>query len=37
MAAEQGKHIDLTDAKVRGEVDTYVSLIAQGRGAEVLL
>jgi len=36
MSAEQGRRIDLTDAKVQEELKTYTSLIAQGRGAEVL-
>lgn len=36
LAAERGKTLDLTDSKVQKELDTYVSLIAQGRGAEVL-
>jgi len=36
MAAEQQKTIDLTDANVLKELDSYTSLIAQGKGAEVL-
>jgi predicted dehydrogenase len=36
MAAEQGKTLDLTDAGVQKQLDSYVSLIAQGKGAEVL-
>lgn len=36
MAAEQKKTIDLTDPVVQKDLDTYVSLIAQGRGAEIL-
>lgn len=37
MAAETGRVLDLTDEKVQKELDTYVSLIAQGKGGEVLL
>ena len=36
MSAEYGKVIDLTDAGVQKELENYISLIAQGRGAEVL-
>lgn len=36
MAAERGKTIDLTDPKVQEELKTYTSLIAQGRGREIL-
>ncbi len=36
LSAEQGRTIDLTDAAVQKELETYTSLIAQGRGAEVL-
>lgn len=36
MSAERGKVIDLTDPKVQEELKTYTSLIAQGRGREVL-
>lgn len=36
MAAEKGVTLDLTDEAVMREVDSYVSLIAQGRGREVL-
>jgi predicted dehydrogenase len=36
MAAEQKKSIDLTDEKVRKDLESYQSLISQGRGAEVL-
>jgi predicted dehydrogenase len=36
MAAEQRKTVDLTDPKTQKELETYVSLIQQGRGAEVL-
>ena len=37
MSAELGKTIDLTDPAVQKELDSYTSLIAQGKGAEVLL
>lgn len=37
MAAERKRTIDLTDAAVQDELETFVSLIQQGRGAEVLL
>jgi predicted dehydrogenase len=36
MSAEQRKTIDLTDPAVQKELETYVPLIAQGKGAEVL-
>ncbi|MCP4640300.1 MAG: Gfo/Idh/MocA family oxidoreductase [bacterium] len=36
MSAERGQRIDLTDAKVIEELETYVPLIQQGRGGEVL-
>jgi len=36
MAAEKKKTIDLTDAAVQKELETYVPLIQQGKGAEVL-
>lgn len=36
MAAERGQTIDLTDAAVQGELETYIPLIQQGRGAELL-
>jgi predicted dehydrogenase len=36
MAAERKKTIDLTDAAVQKELETYVPLIQQGRGTEVL-
>jgi len=36
MAAEKKKTIDLTDAAVLKELETYVPLIQQGKGAEVL-
>jgi predicted dehydrogenase len=36
MSAERRKVIDLTDAAVQKELETYVPLIQQGKGAEVL-
>jgi predicted dehydrogenase len=36
MSAERQKTIDLTDAATQKELDSYTSLIAQGKGAEVL-
>lgn len=36
MAAERKKTIDLTDPATQKELDSYVSLIAQGRGGEIL-
>jgi hypothetical protein len=36
MAAEQKKTIDLTDPAVQQALETYVPLIQQGRGGEVL-
>jgi hypothetical protein len=36
MSAERKQTIDLTDAAVQEELETFVSLIQQGRGAEVL-
>lgn len=36
MAAERRKVIDLTDPAVHADLETYVPLIQQGRGAEVL-
>jgi predicted dehydrogenase len=36
MAAERKKTIDLTDPAVQKELETYVPLIQQGKGAEVL-
>ncbi len=36
MSAEKKRVIDLTDAAVRKELETYVPLIQQGRGAELL-
>jgi predicted dehydrogenase len=37
MAAERQKTIDLTDPVILRELETYVPLIQQGKGAEVLL
>jgi hypothetical protein len=36
MAAERGQTLDLTDPAVQQELESYVPLIQQGRGAEVL-
>ena len=36
MAHERKKTLDLTDAKVLQELEDYVPLIQQGKGAEVL-
>ncbi len=36
-SAEEGRVIDLTDPAVRAELDDYVPLVQQGRGAEHLL
>ncbi len=36
MAAEEKKTLDLTDPATQEALDSYVSLIAQGKGAEVL-
>jgi predicted dehydrogenase len=36
MAAERKQTIDLTDHTVQKDLETYVPLIAQGRGAEIL-
>jgi len=36
LSAERGKVIDLTDKQVQEELKTYTSLIAQGRGGDVL-
>jgi len=36
LAAERGQTIDLTDPDIQQELDSYTSLIAQGKGAEVL-
>ena len=37
MSAERRKTIDLTDPAIQKELETYVPLIAQGKGAEVLM
>ena len=37
MSAEQQKTIDLTDPAVQKELETFVPLIQQGKGAEMLL
>ncbi len=36
MAAESRRTIDLTDPKIEKELETYMPLIQQGRGAEIL-
>lgn len=36
MSAEKGETIDLTDPGIQNELDSYQSLISQGKGAEVL-
>jgi hypothetical protein len=36
MAAERKKTIDLTDPEIQKELETYVPLIQQGRGGEIL-
>lgn len=36
LSAERGKVIDLTDGSVQKELDTYTSLIAQGKGGDQL-
>jgi len=36
MSAEKGVTIDLTDTAVQQELETYIPLIQQGRGAELL-
>lgn len=36
LSAERGRTIDLTNLAVRKELETYVPLIQQGRGADVL-
>ncbi|MBN1934742.1 MAG: hypothetical protein JW934_08750, partial [Anaerolineae bacterium] len=36
MSAERKKTIDLADPKVQAELETFIPLIQQGRGAEVL-
>ena len=37
MSAERRKTIDLTDPAVQKELESYTPLIAQGKGAEVLM
>jgi len=36
LSAERQKTIDLTDPAIQKELDSYTSLIAQGKGAEIL-
>ena len=36
LAAERKQTIDLTDPAIQQELESYVPLIQQGRGAEVL-
>jgi hypothetical protein len=36
MSAERGVTVDLTDEATCAELETYVPLIQQGRGGEVL-
>ena len=36
MAAERGRTVDLRDKETLAELESFESLIAQGRGAEVL-
>ncbi|MBN1874170.1 MAG: Gfo/Idh/MocA family oxidoreductase [Anaerolineae bacterium] len=36
MAAERKQTIDLIDPEIQGELETYIPLIQQGKGAEVL-
>ncbi|MFH5885214.1 Gfo/Idh/MocA family protein [Halalkalibaculum sp. DA3122] len=36
LAAERGETLDLTDSKIQEELESYQSLIAQGKGAEIL-
>lgn len=36
MSAERGMVIDLTDQAIQEELETYIPLIQQGRGAEIL-
>jgi hypothetical protein len=36
MAAERGRTVDLTDPATRRELETFVPLVQQGRGAEML-
>lgn len=37
MSAERGVTIDLTDPAIQKELETYVPLIQQGKGAQILL
>jgi predicted dehydrogenase len=37
MSAERQKTIDLTDPAIQKELETYVPLIAQGKGADILM
>jgi hypothetical protein len=36
MAAERGRVIDLTDAAIIQELETYIPMIQQGKGKEIL-
>ena len=36
MSAERGTTIDLTDLAIQQELETYIPLIQQGRGTEIL-
>jgi hypothetical protein len=36
LSAEEGRVVDLTDPGTAATLETYVPLIQQGRGAEVL-
>jgi hypothetical protein len=36
MSQEKRKVIDLTDSRTRAELETYVPLIQQGKGRQVL-
>jgi hypothetical protein len=36
MAAERRQTLDLTDAKLQKQLDAYIPLVAQGKGAEIL-
>ena len=37
LSAERRKTLDLTDPAIQQELDSYTSLIAQGKGAEILM
>ena len=37
MAAERRETLDLTDGNMQAKLEGYTSLIAQGKGAEVLM